>query len=58
VKPSDGTESLRGSEMTRCANTGREQWQQKICSITSSARASKVGGIFVRGATRNTAISA
>jgi hypothetical protein len=30
VKPSDGTELLRGSEMTRCANTGREQGSKKF----------------------------
>jgi hypothetical protein len=32
------TESLRSSEMTLSARTGREQSQQNLYSITSSAR--------------------
>jgi hypothetical protein len=39
------TELLRGSKMTRCANSGLLHRSKQQCySITSSARASSVGG--------------
>jgi hypothetical protein len=46
--PPIATELMQYSELTRSANCGREQMQQgDPYSITSSARASRVGGTFM-----------
>jgi hypothetical protein len=43
--PPIATELMRCGEMTRSATTGLMQCNNRIYSITSSARASNVGGI-------------